>query len=64
MGMTIFKIRWHVNAEIKKILYKIVFGSRFWSGGVLHLEAISMYILNMALRLRLEKTASLIMIVP
>ena len=64
MGMTIFKLKWHVNAEIKKILYKIVFGSRFQSGGVLHLEVISMYILNMVHQLRLEKTASLIMIVP
>jgi len=33
MGMTIFKIKWHLLSIIKKALYKIAFGSHFQMGG-------------------------------
>lgn len=32
MSMVPFKVVWHLNASIKKIVYKVCFGSRFFMG--------------------------------
>lgn len=44
--MTVFKIKWHVAAMIKKALYKILFGKKIQMGGGLHSAVIFMFILN------------------
>lgn len=43
MGMKILKLKYHIAASLRLVMYKALFGGRFSVGGVLHSEGFSMF---------------------
>lgn len=62
MGMKILKLKYHIVAFLRIILYKMLFGRRFLMGGVQLSEIFSTYTWKKARLLKSEKIVFLTMV--
>jgi len=57
MGIKLLKLKWHIAAILRVILYKILYGHHFLIGGVQPLDDPLVYTLKEMLSFKLGETA-------